>query len=805
LDHISSITDALGTITRISYDERQNPVALITPSGTTHAYAYDQRGLAIRYTQPGGEIHTFTYDRFGNLTRQTSPSGGSISFDYDSYGFRLTGFTDANNNRTSYVYDNNGRLTRITRPDGTVKEYNFGCCAGLSTKDENGSVSKYARDPRLLITEYVDRAGHSLHFTYDRLHRLTSVTDPRGSVTAILCNDQARTIAITDPSGHVIRQTYDDDSHLAMISDASGILYQYAYDASGRLSGYSDATGGSERYERDAAGRITKVLNGSGTVRSYSYSPEGLVQEKAWDGTRCASFTYDNNGNLTAVNDETGRTEYRRDPCGLISSILFPGNLEAACSYDPMGKLRSIRYPDGLEALYTYDTMGRITRISFGSELVSFGYDAAGMLVKESRTNGADTQWGYDANGSVTEIRHVRGNDLIAHLVYRRDANRNIVEERAFLPLHQEKYPEPLSITGNRIGQVVKYGSQEFRYDPDGNLSLASGGMLEGRYDPENRLRRVMRNNHVTESSYNALGQRTGITNNAGTRRMYYDADDRLLFETDAAGRVMTDYIYAGSLLVARNRSGQTGFYHFDKTGNTLCITGRDGTISTTYAYDTFGMVTAKTADGDPNPFTFTGQHGVVDDGDGLYLMKRRHYDAVTGRFIQRDPIGIKSGLNLYAYAGNNPVSRIDPEGTDFGITIAVITTASLIIGVGMWAKNTFTPKNNTIIRGLDAADQRIANPDKVSTQDVKDKIGPDPGKQVLNEIKDAGAHVGDKLLGAHPVFGVGYTAIKATVLVGTGQPGEGIKEAVTVMPGIGETAGAIKETVEAAGECRPP
>jgi uncharacterized protein RhaS with RHS repeats len=40
-----------------------------------------------------------------------------------------------------------------------------------------------------------------------------------------------------------------------------------------------------------------------------------------------------------------------------------------------------------------------------------------------------------------------------------------------------------------------------------------------------------------------------------------------------------------------------------------------------------------------------------------------RWYDPDTGRWLSRDPIEEAGGLNLYAYAGNNPVNFIDPIG----------------------------------------------------------------------------------------------------------------------------------------------
>src|SRR5690606_17463226 len=47
----------------------------------------------------------------------------------------------------------------------------------------------------------------------------------------------------------------------------------------------------------------------------------------------------------------------------------------------------------------------------------------------------------------------------------------------------------------------------------------------------------------------------------------------------------------------------------------------------------------------------------------GLVYLRNRYYDPYTGRFTQEDPIGFAGGINLYAYAGNNPASYTDPFG----------------------------------------------------------------------------------------------------------------------------------------------
>ncbi len=52
--------------------------------------------------------------------------------------------------------------------------------------------------------------------------------------------------------------------------------------------------------------------------------------------------------------------------------------------------------------------------------------------------------------------------------------------------------------------------------------------------------------------------------------------------------------------------------------------------------------------------------------GGGLDYMRARFYSPAIGRFINRDPANLAGGHNLYAYAGNNPVSFADPTGLVF-------------------------------------------------------------------------------------------------------------------------------------------
>ena len=80
-------------------------------------------------------------------------------------------------------------------------------------------------------------------------------------------------------------------------------------------------------------------------------------------------------------------------------------------------------------------------------------------------------------------------------------------------------------------------------------------------------------------------------------------------------------------------------------------------------------------------PMRFTS--GYDDVSTGLYKFGIRYYDAATGRWTQRDPVGGSLAemvkVNPYVYAGDNPVNMVDPTGRD--CQAAVTDALSAIVG----------------------------------------------------------------------------------------------------------------------------
>ncbi len=125
-------------------------------------------------------------------------------------------------------------------------------------------------------------------------------------------------------------------------------------------------------------------------------------------------------------------------------------------------------------------------------------------------------------------------------------------------------------------------------------------------------------------------------------------------------------------------------FYHFDEMGNTIFVSNETGTLIASYAYGPYGTITGSTGDLD-NPFTWQGQHGVMQESaSGLYYMRARYYDSNTRRFLSRDPVSNSAPMtiNPYQYALANPLLYLDPTGLDARVNQAGVHTD---ISVDVW------------------------------------------------------------------------------------------------------------------------
>lgn len=105
-------------------------------------------------------------------------------------------------------------------------------------------------------------------------------------------------------------------------------------------------------------------------------------------------------------------------------------------------------------------------------------------------------------------------------------------------------------------------------------------------------------------------------------------------------------------------------YVYTDVQGTVLAETDEAGNVTAQFDYRAFGR---SALGGSPNG---PGYAGHVNDADtGLVYMQARYYDPDIGRFLGIDASGAAPSnlfnFNRFAYANNNPVVFIDPDGND--------------------------------------------------------------------------------------------------------------------------------------------
>jgi len=126
-------------------------------------------------------------------------------------------------------------------------------------------------------------------------------------------------------------------------------------------------------------------------------------------------------------------------------------------------------------------------------------------------------------------------------------------------------------------------------------------------------------------------------------------------------------------------------FVHNDHLGTPQVITDKNQQVVWKGHMTPFGEMEVE-VEKFTNHRRFPGQW--YDIESGLHYNYSRYYDPSVGRYIQSDPIGLRGGLNTYAYALGNPVRHSDPRGQE-AINLALCLAA---IPVFQSAMDAFAP-----------------------------------------------------------------------------------------------------------------
>lgn len=703
---------------------RNNLVSQTNPLGKTWAYAWDSNYNKTKITNPSGHEANFTYDVKHNLlTTKNGLNQTVVSNTYTSQG-RLATVTGGRNNTASITYNTNGFPTNINDEAGKDWTMTYDGSGNLltSTSPIGNTASRTYNSFKKVAIE-MDALANTKSFTYDEMANLTSVTDANLNVKNYSWDQWQRPTSITDALSNTTTFAYDAEGNLTMLTDPLNHAYGYMYDGANNLKSFRFPNGSEESYEYDENRNVVKKTDTAGQQISYAYDDADRLTTKALgDGTiftnsydddnhligitrtknsvtesslsytlntanqvtslvtdgRTIGYGYDSGQNISQVTYPSGTVvNYDYDNCDRLSNIKGANNSPiASYTMDDAGRITKRTYPNGLETVYSYDAADRKTMIALRQSATpenviqsfAYGYDAAGNRLWVQHKDGTGDVYKYDAAYQLVGVKYGVSNpqsgydaatDATRVVTYIYDAmgNRTSVTDDG----NSDTY------TTNNLNQYTAVSGTNYTYSMRGDLT--GDGTWTYICDYEGHLISASKAGTTVTYKYDTQGRRIEKDINGVAAAKYVYSGFDLIEERSGTGSTVTaSYVYAGGIdqPVKVIKGSSTYYFQQDALGNVTSLTDSTGSIVEQYSYDVYGKPTIKNGSGTIKttpltPFLFTGRE--YDSETGLYNYRARAYSPALGRFISRDPIGVRGGLNLYAYVENSPINWVDPDG----------------------------------------------------------------------------------------------------------------------------------------------
>ena len=505
----------------------------------------------------------------------------STSYLYDWYG-NMISETDANGETFTCSYDKLDRLTGITNPDSSQRTYSYNVALGVNEVVET------------------DENGNQKSVSYDNYGRVIKELDLTSNT---LIAEHSRKhinyefvwedVAYSTQNTKTITRTYANElgqnTEKQVLDNSGNMLYHEVYD-----------------YEYAVDGMLSKVTTNiygdsdSETVKNIKYTDiyGNVVKEET---------VYNDNGI-----SKTAKTEYTYDYLGNVKTVREPR------AFDENWSLNEYT------AQYEYDAFGNVTtETDINGDSIINTYDGLGNLVSVTDKNGNTTTNTYDVLGRLLKeqipFQQNGASTVYAVNKYYYDANGNITKEQT---------------ANNAVGAGASYTKTEYEYNWQNQPVKVKGydgttvkSCVQYYYDSVGNMLRMYTGN-INGLVINGLDSLSGTTSNYAVTKYAYDSMNRCITQTDALGQITSNvYDINGSLIQTTDRNGNvlsyscdgltrllqksssrtaddTYTYSYNKKGSRISMTG--GGVNTVSEYDNLGRLTKETlTDGAVKEYTY--------------------------------------------------------------------------------------------------------------------------------------------------------------------------------------------------------